>query len=67
MSMLWLGASPAWAVSKEMVQLQTQVEQLQQQMTAMQRSFEFYQDYDGATPYFEERLAQIDEWLASVS
>lgn len=37
---LWLGASPAWAVSKEMVQLQTQVQQLQEQMTAMQRSFD---------------------------
>lgn len=37
---LWFGAMPAWAVNKEMVQLQTQVEQLQQQMTAMQRSFD---------------------------
>jgi tol-pal system protein YbgF len=37
---LWLGASPAWGVSKEMVQLQTQVQQLQEQMTAMQRSFD---------------------------
>jgi tol-pal system protein YbgF len=37
---LWLGAAPAWGVNKEMVQLQTQVEQLQQQMTAMQRSFD---------------------------
>jgi tol-pal system protein YbgF len=32
-------APPAWAVSKEIVQLQTQVEQLQQQMTLMQQSF----------------------------
>jgi tol-pal system protein YbgF len=40
LSMLWLGTVPAWGVSKEMVQLQTQVEQLQQQMTAMQRSFD---------------------------
>src|SRR5208337_5080005 len=39
-SMLWLGATPAWGVSKEMVQLQTQVQQLQEQMTAMQRSFD---------------------------
>jgi tol-pal system protein YbgF len=37
---LWLGVSPAWGVSKEMVQLQTQVQQLQEQMTAMQRSFD---------------------------
>jgi tol-pal system protein YbgF len=37
---LWLGVVPAWGVNKEMVQLQTQVEQLQQQMTAMQRSFD---------------------------
>ncbi len=40
LSMLWVGASPAWGVSKEMVQLQTQVQQLQEQMTAMQRSFD---------------------------
>src|SRR5436305_11628932 len=39
-SMLWLSAAPAWGVNKEMVQLQTQVQQLQQQMTAMQRSFD---------------------------
>src|ERR1700684_4740292 len=35
---LWL-AAPVWA-SKDMVQLQTQVQQLQEQMTAMQRSFD---------------------------
>ena len=35
----WL-AAPAWAVNKDMVQLQTQVQQLQEQMTAMQRSFD---------------------------
>jgi tol-pal system protein YbgF len=40
LAVLWLGAMPAWGVNKEMVQLQTQVEQLQQQMTAMQRSFD---------------------------
>jgi len=40
LSVLWLGPTPAWGVSKEMVQLQTQVQQLQQQMTAMQRSFD---------------------------
>jgi tol-pal system protein YbgF len=38
--MLWLPITPAWGVSKEMVQLQTQVQQLQEQMTAMQRSFD---------------------------
>jgi len=32
--------APAFGVSKEMVQLQTQVQQLQEQMTAMQRSFD---------------------------
>jgi len=40
LSILWVGAAPAWGVSKEMVQLQTQVQQLQEQMTAMQRSFD---------------------------
>jgi len=35
-----LGTAPAWSVSKDMVQLQTQVQQLQEQMTAMQRSFD---------------------------
>ncbi len=35
-----LQVAPAWGVSKEMVQLQTQVQQLQEQMTAMQRSFD---------------------------
>jgi tol-pal system protein YbgF len=39
-SALWLVSAPAWGVSKDMVQLQTQVEQLQQQMTAMQRAFD---------------------------
>jgi tol-pal system protein YbgF len=39
-SMLWLTVAPAFGVSKEMVQLQTQVQQLQEQMTAMQRSFD---------------------------
>jgi tol-pal system protein YbgF len=36
---LWLGAAPAWGVSKEIVQLQTQVQQLQEQMARMQQSF----------------------------
>src|ERR1700678_3918065 len=40
MLVLWLAAAPAWGVNKDMVQLQTQVEQLQEQMTAMQRSFD---------------------------
>src|ERR1700720_2245955 len=37
---LSLAVPPAWGVSKEMIQLQTQVQQLQEQMTAMQRSFD---------------------------
>jgi tol-pal system protein YbgF len=40
LSTLALTAIPSFAVSKEMVQLQTQVQQLQEQMTAMQRSFD---------------------------
>ena len=39
-AMLWMWTAPAWGVSKEMIQLQTQVQQLQEQMTAMQRSFD---------------------------
>jgi tol-pal system protein YbgF len=39
--LLTLGVTvPAFAVSKEMIQLQTQVQQLQEQMTAMQRGFD---------------------------
>ena len=38
--MLWLSVTPAFGVNKDMVQLQTQVQQLQEQMTAMQRSFD---------------------------
>jgi tol-pal system protein YbgF len=37
---LWLAVTPAWGVNKETNQLQTQVQQLQEQMTAMQRSFD---------------------------
>jgi tol-pal system protein YbgF len=37
---LCLAVTPAWGASKEMIQLQTQVQQLQEQMTAMQRSFD---------------------------
>jgi tol-pal system protein YbgF len=40
LSMFCLTAAPAWAVSKDMIQLQTQVQQLQEQMTAMQRAFD---------------------------
>ena len=40
LAMLCVGTAPAWGVSKEMIQLQTQVQQLQEQMTAMQRSFD---------------------------
>ena len=39
-SMMSIGVAPAWAANKDMVQLQTQVQQLQEQMTAMQRSFD---------------------------
>src|SRR5271166_977004 len=40
LSALCLGTAPAWGVNKEMIELQTQVQQLQEQMTAMQRSFD---------------------------
>jgi tol-pal system protein YbgF len=40
LSTLWLAATPVWGANKEMIQLQTQVQQLQEQMTAMQRSFD---------------------------
>ena len=40
LSVLWLGVGPASGANKDMVQLQTQVQQLQEQMTAMQRSFD---------------------------
>src|ERR1700739_2972233 len=40
LSVFSLGVAPAWGVNKDMVQLQTQVQQLQEQMTAMQRSFD---------------------------
>jgi tol-pal system protein YbgF len=40
LAILWLGVSPGWSANKDMVQLQTQVQQLQEQMTAMQRSFD---------------------------
>jgi len=37
---LGLSAAPAWGVSKEIVQLQTQVQNLQDQMTQMRQSFD---------------------------
>jgi len=37
---LWLGVNPVSGANKDMVQLQTQVQQLQEQMTAMQRGFD---------------------------
>jgi len=37
---LWLAAVPAFGASKEIIQLQTQVDQLQQQMSAMKQSFD---------------------------
>ena len=40
LSLLCLAVVPAWGVNKETIQLQTQVQQLQEQMTAMQRSFD---------------------------
>jgi tol-pal system protein YbgF len=40
LAVLCLGVTPAGSASKEMIQLQTQVQQLQEQMTAMQRSFD---------------------------
>jgi tol-pal system protein YbgF len=36
---VWLAAAPAHGASKEIIQLQTQVQQLQEQMTAMNQSF----------------------------
>jgi tol-pal system protein YbgF len=40
LSTVCLAAAPAWGANKDMVQLQTQVQQLQEQMTAMQRGFD---------------------------
>ncbi len=37
---LWLTLTPAWGASKEMIQLQTQVQALQDQMTQMRQSFD---------------------------
>ena len=38
--MLWTSVAPAFGANKDMVQLQTQVQQLQEQMTAMKSSFD---------------------------
>jgi tol-pal system protein YbgF len=40
LAVLYFGVAPGWSANKDMVQLQTQVQQLQEQMTAMQRSFD---------------------------
>src|SRR5437868_6770355 len=40
LSSLWLATPSAWGISREIVQLQTQVQQLQDQMTHMQQSFD---------------------------
>jgi tol-pal system protein YbgF len=40
LSIFWLGATQAWAVSKEMIELQTQVQALQDQMARMQQGFD---------------------------
>jgi tol-pal system protein YbgF len=40
LSVLWLGATPARAVSKEMIELQTQMQAVQDQMARMQQSFD---------------------------
>src|SRR5437867_12770560 len=40
MACLWLGFTPAWAVNKDIVQLQTQMQDLQQQMSRMQQAFD---------------------------
>ncbi|MBZ5599230.1 MAG: tol-pal system protein YbgF [Acidobacteriia bacterium] len=39
-TLLWAGLTPAWGVSKEIVQLQTQVQALQDQMAQMKQSFD---------------------------
>src|SRR5258705_8668495 len=37
---LWLAVAPAYGASKEMIQLQTQVQQLEEQMTNMRQTFD---------------------------
>jgi len=43
LSSLCLAVPSAWGVSREIVQLQTQVQALQDQMTHMQQSFDDFQ------------------------
>src|SRR3989454_12083884 len=40
MACLWLGLTPTWAVNKDIVQLQTQMQDLQQQMSRLQQPFD---------------------------
>src|SRR5436309_13215386 len=40
LAVLWTGAAPAWGVNKDMVQLQTQVQDLQDRIAHMQQSFD---------------------------
>ncbi len=42
-------------------------EMLQQARAHMEAAYDFYRGQDGARGYFEERLGQIDAWLATVS
>ena len=62
---LCLGVAPAWGVSKDMVQLQTQVQQLQEQMTAMQRSFE--QSMGGMKSLVEQDTDAINKAVAALN
>ena len=39
-SILWLSAAPAWGVSKEMIQLQTQVHQLLDMVQRLQSTMD---------------------------
>src|SRR5271169_5809205 len=62
---LCLGVAPAWGVSKDMVQLQTQVQQLQEQMTAMQRSFE--QSMGGMKSLVEQDTDAINKAVSALN
>ena len=42
-------------------------EMLRQARAHMEAAYDFYRGQDGARGYFEERLGQIDTWLATVS
>jgi uncharacterized caspase-like protein len=55
-----------WAMA--MLGYRTQnAEMLQEARTHMEASYDYYRGQDGARAYFEERLGQIDDWLAAVS